>query len=203
MSSPAASRATVSRVSAEAAIDLFWLPLGAGGHCVKYNGRVYEAIVARREQRLRADLYHSALEVRTEEDQYVIEMTPVRSGASGERGVVAVGDVGVRGAGRLALFRYEVRCWRDGVIPDVTEAVDSPRRLSEDAADVGRILDALPQLPTPVWGLDELQTGEMWNSNSVISWLLAQADLAPEHIRPPAHGRAPGWDAGHRIARRG
>ncbi len=190
-------------MSAEAAIDLFWLPLGAGGHCVKYNGRVYEAIVARREQRLRADLYHSALEVRTEEDQYVIEMTPVRSGASGERGVVAVGDVGVRGAGRLALFRYEVRCWRDGVIPDVTEAVDSPRRLSEDAACVGRVLDALPQLPTPVWGLDELQTGEMWNSNSVISWLLAQADLAPEHIRPPAHGRAPGWDAGHRIARRG
>ena len=190
-------------MSAAAAIDLFWLPLGAGGHCVKYNGRVYEAVVAWREQRPRADLYHSALEVRAEEDRYVIEMTPVRSGASAERGVVAVGDVGVRGAGRLALFRYEVRCWRDGVIPDVTEAVGGPRRLSEDAACVGSVLDALPQLPTPVWGLDELQTGEMWNSNSVISWLLAQADLAPEHIRPPAHGRAPGWDAGHRIARGG
>ena len=64
-------------------------------------------------------------------------------------------------------------------------------------------LAALPQLPTPVWGLDELHAGEMWNSNSVISWLLARADLAPEHIRPPVDGRAPGWDAGHRIARRG
>ena len=24
-------------------VDLFWLPLGAGGHCVRFNGRVYEA----------------------------------------------------------------------------------------------------------------------------------------------------------------
>jgi hypothetical protein len=190
-------------VSAEAAIDLFWLPLGAGGHCVKYNGRAYEAIVAWREQRARTDLYHSALEVRAEAARYVIEMTPVRRSAPADRGVVAVGDVGVPGAGRLTLFRYEVHCWRDGVIPDVAEAVDSPRRLSRDADCVARVLDAVPQLPTPVWGLDELHTGEMWNSNSVISWLLARADLAPEHIRPPAHGRAPGWDAGHRIAPRG
>ena len=186
-----------------AAIELFWLPLGAGGHCVKYNGRAYEAIVAWREHRLRADLYHSALEIHTEAARYVIEMTPVRPGAPAERGVVAVGDVGVRGASRLTLFRYEVRCWRDGFIPDLAEAVDSPRRLSEDAECVGRVLDALPQLPTPVWGLDELRAGEMWNSNSVISWLLARAGLAPECVRPPAHGRAPGWDAGHRIARRG
>ncbi len=190
-------------MSAEAAIDLFWLPLGAGGHCVKYNGRAYEAIVARRARRARADLYHSALELRAEAGRYVIEMTPVRRGAAADRGVAAVGDVGVRGAGRLTMFRYEVHCWRDGVIPDVAEAVDSPRRLSDNADRVARVLAALPQLPTPVWGLDELHTGEMWNSNSVISWLLARADLAPERIRPPMDGRAPGWDAGHRIARRG
>jgi hypothetical protein len=190
-------------VSADGSIELFWLPLGAGGHCVKHNGRVYEAIVAWRERRPRADLYHSALEVRTDGTRYAIEMTPVRRNAPAGRGVVVVGDVGARGAGRIALFRYEVHCWRDGVIPDVAEAVDSPRRLSEDADCVARILDVLPQLPTPVWGLDELRAGEMWNSNSVISWLLARADLAPEQIRPPAHGRAPGWDAGVRVARRG
>ena len=28
-------------------VDLYWLPLGAGGHCVRANGRVYEAIAAR------------------------------------------------------------------------------------------------------------------------------------------------------------
>ncbi len=185
-----------------AAIDLYWLPLGAGGHCVKYNGRAYEAIVAARARRARAALYHSALELRAAGDRFVIEMTPVRRDAPSARGVVAVGDVGTRGAGRLPWFRYEVRCWRGGVIPDVAEAVDSPRRLSESADDVSRIRDALPRLPTPVWGRDELRTGEMWNSNSVISWLLTAAGLHPETVPLPERGRAPGWAAGQIVASR-
>ncbi len=28
----------------DAGIDLIWLPLGAGGHTVRWNGRVYEAV---------------------------------------------------------------------------------------------------------------------------------------------------------------
>jgi hypothetical protein len=40
----------------------------------------------------------------------------------------------------------------------------------------------------------------MWNSNSVVSWLLARSDLRPERMAPPAGGRAPGWAAGIRIA---
>jgi hypothetical protein len=28
------------------AIDLYWLPLGAGGHSVRLNGLVFEAIAA-------------------------------------------------------------------------------------------------------------------------------------------------------------
>ncbi len=186
----------------DAAVDLFWLPLGAGGHCVRHNGRAYEAIVARRQHRPPADLYHSALQLRAGGTRFVVEMTPVRRGAPTDRGVVAVGDVGTRGAGRLALFRYEVHCWRDGMIPDAAEAVESPRRLSQDPASVTAIREALPRLPTPVWGRDELGAGEMWNSNSVISWLLARADLHPETIRLPARGRAPGWDAGSAVARR-
>jgi hypothetical protein len=31
----------------EAAVDLYWLPLGAGGHFVRLNGRIYEALAAR------------------------------------------------------------------------------------------------------------------------------------------------------------
>jgi hypothetical protein len=46
-------------------LDLYWLPLGAGGHSVRFNGRVYEALVARMERRSRCDLYHSAVEVAT------------------------------------------------------------------------------------------------------------------------------------------
>jgi hypothetical protein len=60
----------------------------------------------------------------------------------------------------------------------------------------------VPDVPTPVWGRDELQAGEMWNSNSVISWLIARSGLGVEAVHPPAGGRAPGWDAGVVVARR-
>ena len=56
-----------------AAVDLYWLPLGAGGHSVRLNGRVYEAVVARLERRPRRDLYHSALVVHVPEGRFVIE----------------------------------------------------------------------------------------------------------------------------------
>lgn len=42
----------------------------------------------------------------------------------------------------------------------------------------------------------------MWNSNSVISWLLARSGLPAEAILPPTGGRAPGWHAGLVTARR-
>ena len=83
-------------------VDLYWLPLGAGGHFVRFNGRVYEAVAARIQHR----------------------------------------------------------------------------------------------------GRDELRTGEMWNSNSVISWLLARNRFDVEEIAPPAGGRAPGWSAGLAVAGR-
>ena len=46
-----------------AAVDLYWLALGAGGHFVRLNGRLYEALAARLGHRRRLDLYHSALQV--------------------------------------------------------------------------------------------------------------------------------------------
>jgi len=56
--------------------------------------------------------------------------------------------------------------------------------------------------PVPVWGRDELDAGEMWNSNSLISWLLVRAGIRVDAIRPPQDGRAPGWEAGIAVARR-
>ena len=158
-----------------AGVDLYWLPLGAGGHFVRFNGRVYEALAARLDRRPVCDLYHSALRVETPDGPFVIEQAPVRDREGSRRGVVADGAVGTRLAGRLQLFRYEIRLWPDGRIPDVAEAVDSPRRLSADAACARRVIDAVTQVPTPVWGRDELRTGEMWNSNSVIAWVLARS----------------------------
>jgi hypothetical protein len=185
-----------------AGVDLYWLPLGAGGHSVRLNGRVFEWFAARIERRDRCDLYHSGLEVDVPEGRFVIEQAPIRRGDGRERGVVAEGAVGTSAAGRFRLFRYEVRRWRDGVIPDVGEAVESPRRLSDDLDCARRLLELVPQVPTPVWGRDELRAGEMWNSNSLISWLIARAGLDVESIHPPAGGRAPGWRAGVVIARR-
>jgi hypothetical protein len=182
-------------------IDLYWLPLGAGGHSVRLNGRVFEAVAARLEHRSPSDLYHSALVVRVPEGRFVIEQAPAWSD-SAERGVVAGGAVGSRWAGRFRIFRYEVRCWCGGIIPDVDEAVESPQRLTDDPEVARRVLDLAPNVPTAVWGRDELAAGEMWNSNSVISWLLARSGLPTDEIRPPARGRAPGWHAGLVVARR-
>jgi hypothetical protein len=185
----------------EAAIDLFWLPLGAGGRFVRLNGRIYEALAARFQHRHRCDLYHSALQASLEGKTYVVEQTPVPDLSGESRGVVAVGAVGSRWAFPLRIFRYEIRVWEGGTIPDVGEAVESPRRLSGNSRDVRRLLDVLPQVPTPVWGRDELRTGEMWNSNSVISWSITRSGIDAAAIAPPPNGRAPGWRAGIAVAR--
>ena len=181
-----------------AAVELYWLPLGAGGRSVRVNGKVFEWIESKRARRAARDLYHSALEIRLPRARFVIEMTPAAR-APALHGVVAAGTVGVR----APLVRYEVRCWLDGVIPDVDEAVSSPLRLSEDDGSARRVLELAPRVPTPVWGRDELGTGEMWNSNSIVSWLVESAGLDAGRIGLPPGGRAPGWDAGIAVARRG
>ena len=183
-------------------VDLYWLPLGAGGHSVRLNGRVFEAVAARVQHRRRFELYHAALEVRLGQERFVIEQAPIPDAHGDQRGVVAEGPVGARWMGRLRIFRYEVRRWRGGVIADIAQAVDSPRRLTDDPDVARRVWQSASDLPAPVWGRDELGTGEMWNSNSVISWLITRSGLGVDTIRPPAGGRAPGWKAGIVIARR-
>lgn len=185
-----------------AAVNLYWLPLGAGGHFVRINGRIYEAIKARIEHRQRFDLYHTALQVDLGGERFVIEQTPEPDLSGEGRGVVAEGAVGSRWAGRFRLFRYEIRLWRGGHIPDVAEAVDSPRSLSTDEASARRVLDTVPKVPTLVWGRDQLGTGEMWNSNSIVAWVIARSGLEVESIQPPTGGRAPGWQAGVVVAQR-
>jgi hypothetical protein len=184
-------------------VDMFWIPLGAGGWFVRLNGRVYEAIHALLERRQPRDLYHSALEVHVPEGRFVIENAwPIPKADGRSRGVVVEGPVGSRRVARFRLLRYEVRRWRDGVIPDAGEAVGGPQRVSDDPLVAHRLLDFVTSVPALVWGRDELGTGEMWNSNSVVCWLLARSGVPTEALRPPAGGRAPGWDAGLLAARR-
>jgi hypothetical protein len=126
----------------------------------------------------------------------VIENTPVFDEYGRERGVVMEGPIGAHWAGHFRIFRYELRRWREGVIADIGEAVASPRRLSSDLRDARRLLELVPQMPVLVWGRDELGAGEMWNSNSMVSWLIARTQLDIDSIEAPAGGRAPGWNAG-------
>ena len=94
----------------------------------------------------------------------------------------------------------KIRRWRDGQIPDIDQAVGSPVRLTEDVEVAKGILALLPSIPTPMWGRDEFQTGEMWNRTRLSpgSWCAPGSML--ETIHPPANGRAPGWEAGLAIA---
>lgn len=177
-------------------VDLYWLPLGAGGHVVKFNGRVYERLMSLTRKRPALDPYHTALEVHVAGDRYTIEMTPVPDHDGTSRGVVLEGPVGSRLLARLRVFRYEVRRWRGGTIPDIAWAVDSPQRVTDGAARARLLLDLVPSVPALVWGRDEIGAGEMWNSNSIVSCLLAASGHPMDTIGPPAGGRAPGWDAG-------
>lgn len=82
---------SVTRKGTKAAIDLYWLPLGAGGHSVRLNGKVFEAIAARLAHRGPCDLYHSALILKVPEGRFVIEQAPTkqrgRRAQRGRRGV--------------------------------------------------------------------------------------------------------------------
>ena len=188
-------------------LDLYWIPLGAGvglgSKVVRASGGVYERMIGLVQHRAPVALYHSALIAVTSGGRCTIESAPVLDGHGvRERGVVGGAAVGSRLLGGLRVFRYEVRCWLDGTIPDVGYAVASPVRISDDPVAIARVLEVVRQVPTPVWGRDELRAGEMWNSNSVISWCLEMAGLLGRAGPPPEPGRAPGWDAGVAVARR-
>ncbi len=185
-----------------AAALLYWIPLGAGGvGFVRFNGRVYERIQARRESRRPQHLYHTALELYLGGARWVIENAwPSPDSNTASRGVVVEGPVFHRRLAGLRPFRYEVRCWPEGVIADAEEAADGPQLLTRDPDQVRHLLGLVGSVPPLTWGRDQMDTGEMWNSNSVISWLLATGGLPVNDFRPPKDGRAPGWTTGIRVA---
>ena len=77
-------------------VDLFWLPVGAGGHVVRWNGKVYERWCARRDHRAPADLYHAGLMLALRGVTYAVEMGPVWNVPDADRGVLLEGPVGSR-----------------------------------------------------------------------------------------------------------
>lgn len=183
-------------------IYLFWIPLGAGGSgFVRLNGRVYEWLTARRGRRAPKALYHTALEVRLPEGRYIVEtMWPSPGGDGSLRGVTVEGAVFTRLLSFTRVFRYEVRCWRDGELPDADQAVGGARLVDDDPHTGRRLLSMCLYVPGHTWGRTVEREGEMWNSNSVIAWLLAMTGVDIAALSPPLGGRAPGWDAGVQVA---
>ena len=191
---------TVASTQPLGGVTLCWMPLGAGQHVVRACGKAYETISARAHHRPPTQLYHSALVIDIRAGLFLIEMAPVPDADGVQRGVVAEGPVGIRRAACFRLFRYELRRWHDGVISNERQATSTVVGVDLDRAE--RLFDLVPSVPTPVWGRDELGNGEMWNSNSVTSWLLEQSRFDTTQLAPPASGRAPGWHAGLVAARR-
>ncbi|MBN9154602.1 MAG: hypothetical protein J0I70_03120 [Microbacterium sp.] len=186
----------------ESRVDLWWLPVGAGGHVVVHTSRWWELLAARREHRRPEPLFHAALEVFVDSRRYVIEMTPAWGQPRADRGVAVTGPVGLRPLGRLRAFRYEVRAWQDGILSDRASAVDSPVTIRLDAARARALRDDVSRVPALTWGRRVPEADDMWNSNALISWLLTRRGLVPERLHPPAGGRAPGWVAGIAVAMR-
>jgi len=163
----------------------------------------WEHVVARIEQRPPLRLVHSALEVYIDDDRYVIEMAPEWSDPHVlQRGVVARGPVGLRPLGQSRFFRYEVRCWKNGDLPDRAWAVGEPVLVSHDEAVIRAVLQHVSDVPTLVWGLPVATTMDMWNSNSLVAWLLSTTLPDSSLPSPPEGCRAPGWAAGLAVALR-
>jgi hypothetical protein len=83
------------------AVDLYWIPLGAGGYVVRWSGKLYEALKASVEHRPPLDLYHSALQIWLPDDRFVIECAAILNLRGEERGVVAGGPVGMSWLGPI------------------------------------------------------------------------------------------------------
>ncbi|AWH97588.1 hypothetical protein A6048_17530 [Dietzia psychralcaliphila] len=185
----------------ETGAALWWLPVGAGGHVAIHTSRWWEAYGARREHRPSRPLFHAALEVFTDHGRHVIEMAPAWGPLSGSSGVVATGPVGLPWLGRSRLFRYEVRCLPEGEIPDRAWAPAPPTLIALSAAEADAVVGRVATIPRHTWGRDAVGVGEMWNSNSLVSWLLQTTGIDAAALCPPDHGLAPGWAAGIAAAR--
>lgn len=183
-------------------VVLWWIPVGAGGHVVRRTSGWWERVQAWMARRAPQPLYHAALEVRVEGERFDLEMAPAWGAATRvpDRGVVSTGPVGLRLLGRSRFFRYEVRCWRDGSIPDLAWAWRPPVVVSDDVEVARTIVARVRSVPVLTWGRTVGTTGDMWNSNSLVSWLLTTAGVDARDLRAPQRGRAPGWAAGMAVA---
>ena len=186
-------------------IDLYWLPVGAGAsaHVVRPSSRLFEAVAARWQGRTPRDLFHSALRVHVGANTWVIEMAPAWGPGPREHGTVRSGPVGLRWPRALAPVPLRGALLAQRLHPRPRGGGGQPASWCRPTpSGCGGCCCCTTTFPTATWGRDEMGAGEMWNSNSLVSWLLAASGHDTAALRPPPGGRAPGWDAGLVVAAR-
>lgn len=177
-----------------ACLEVRWLRVGAGGRVVIRTSGWWERYRAWRERRAPRVLFHAVLDVFDGDSRSVIEMTPVWGRAPLSRGVVATGPVGARFLGRSRWFRYEVR---SRAVDSTHESREAARwRLPVSRTSAEAVLRIAKETPCFTWGRDVFRIGDLWTSNSVVSWLLQSAGVDASRVRPPDDGVAPGWESG-------
>jgi hypothetical protein len=176
------------------------VPLGKGPGALpaRMVAPLYRATMALCGHRRRRP-YHAALEATVDGVVTVLEMTPVWIDRD-EANRVFTGRVGASALATIPLFRYVVWCWPGGTVHDASAVVHRVR-LTDDTAIARRLIELIDEVPRVTWGRDDQEVGEMWTSNSLVSWLLTRTGVDAQPLRPPSGGRAPGWDAGIRTGR--
>ena len=183
----------------ECLLDLYWIPVAAGTpRLQRASLRGWEAFEAARCRRPRATLFHSALKLTRQDETLTLEVTPAFIDSPGPP--ILTGPVGMAGADRFRLFRYQLRLARVERLPDEEFAVTSPVRLAESCTVSERLLELAPSVPRHTWGRRVRGTREIWTSDSTVAWLLTRAGIGLEGVLPPAGGRAPGWQVGFELA---
>ena len=169
------------------------------------NGKVFEAVAAWLDRRDRRDLYHSALEVQraggTVRDRAGAGAGERRRRARRRRRGRRRQHAAARPLPRSSATRSGAGA--TGCIPDVGEAVESPRRLSDDPDCARRLLELVPAGADARLGPRragrrrdvELELDSSPGSSRA-------AGSTSRRSRRPRGGRAPGWQAGIVIARR-
>ena len=210
---PAISRCCGRVVADGYALDLYWLPLGAGGHSVRVQrphlrggGRSPRCAAA-------APSVTTSTTRRSTGDDAGGHPTQSRwsaakalvSAEAADHGAVAGGARGQPPARPLGAVSI-----RDPLLSVAARSQTSRRRLRAPAAadrrpcscSGGSVLELVPlRSDLRSGGWTRSQTGEMWNSNSLVSWLLVshRPDVGRAD-RLPVGGRAPGWQAGIAVA---
>ena len=88
----------------------------------------------------------------------------------------------------------------DGTLPDREWAVGGPVTVADDEATARSLLRHTREVPALTWGRQVPPTRDMWNSNSLVSWLLRVSGVPLADLSPPMGGRASGWAAGIALA---